>query len=67
MLPDRVSNPGPLTYESGAPGHKINYRQCRILPHVHVKNTSCLSIYKDFFLKCILSRRKSEYLSIPGK
>ena len=76
MLPDRVSNPEPLTYESGAlpialrfpaPGHKINYRQCRILLHVHVKSTNCLSIYKDFFLKCILSRRKSEYLSIPGK
>ena len=47
MLPDRVSNPGPLTYESGAlpialrgparvPGELYHFKSCNIkgLPHV---------------------------------
>ena len=42
MLPDRVSNPGPLTYESGAlpialrgpPGSMLSWQSCSLLSHL---------------------------------
>ena len=37
MLPDRVSNPGPLTYESGAP------TDCTTRPGI----TTCINIFSD--------------------
>ena len=38
MLPDRVSNPGPLTYESGA--LPIALRG----PALHIRRTECLNV-----------------------
>ena len=37
MLPDRVSNPGPLTYESGAPPIALRGPA----PHVLVRSGKC--------------------------
>ena len=34
MLPDRVSNPGPLTYESGALGKNRNWCLRRDMDHL---------------------------------
>ena len=53
MLPDRVSNPGPLTYESGVlpialRGPAIVYPGLRLLPHEIAVSTD--TVYPKFRL-----------------
>ena len=45
MLPDRVSNPGPLTYESGA--LPIALRGPAYVHEVLVNRLGCLSLPRD--------------------
>ena len=51
MLPDRVSNPGPLTYESGA--LPIALRGRRIITENHENTSSCVA-----FSAIVLSSEK---------
>ena len=48
MLPDRVSNPGPLTYESGALPIAL-----RAPAQGHVESTYMYTAFEDFVLKHI--------------
>ena len=66
MLPDRVSNPGPLTYESGAlpialrspasdmvNSHKFSEKNCKILKTKLVRS---IFIYLEFQKKRVVSQ-----------
>ena len=46
MLPDRVSNPGPLTYESGALPIALRYRGLRGVEHIRYDEFQTKSQYK---------------------
>ena len=51
MLPDRVSNPGPLTYESGALPIALRgpaYNSCISEIHVLSKNIMTVSFWSSF-------------------
>ena len=55
MLPDRVSNPGPLTYESGAlpialrgPATKDQFDPWQVVPRKLFTSYSCLLISTAF-------------------
>ena len=56
MLPDRVSNPGPLAYESGAlpialrgpAAHNVTYQQVT-LPHLTITNNLIKKMTGEFF------------------
>ena len=60
MLPDRVSNPGPLTYESGA-----------LLTAQYIKKTQLGGLDNQFVLISISKKKKSKHSAKgyvePGK
>ena len=57
MLPDRVSNPGPLTYESGALPIVLRGPANRIMPAYQYLKSSFESL--DVFNHCIVRRNKN--------
>ena len=46
---------------------KLHVNKAHLYLHVQKENAQCLSTYIIFWLGCILSQRKSTYLSIPEK
>ena len=71
MLPDRVSNPGPLTYESGAlpialrgPADYSGNSNYRVLPlHFISTDWACYQLVVDWFsFKRFILLRKRCYL-----
>ena len=73
MLPDRVSNPGPLTYESGAlsialrgPAYhslvKIQLKAHKIKGHLFICTLQCILLYCDTICDSAVFHDCSRYL-----
>ena len=54
MLPDRVSNPGPLTYESGALPIALRGPAVDMVSTFHVTENLSFLIKYDIIIRCFL-------------